>query len=225
MLMIGALSFSACNYWDNPVVIDDPVSPPTNDERLNQVVPQEIRERMESWMPIYDGINPPFVEGVYNIEPMIAEYCSDRESGWTAIPTVIRFSNQNSTNNTLDYADYEGSLQACIGEGAFISGEGNNFSVYFNTIGQMTNVDTKTALVISGTKTSEGIANLYYAFVMVEKGSDPGHRVMNQGEFRIFKDNDGISETTAWNPPALARQRTSVANNEEETMYIFSPAN
>ena len=44
-----------------------------------------------------------------------------------------------------------------------------------------------------GTKSSSGIRNLEYAFVMVEKGDDPNHKLMEEGVFRVFKDKDGLA--------------------------------
>ena len=51
---------------------------------------------------------------------------------------------------------------------------------------------------MSGTKTAEGIQNLQYAFVMVEKGDDPEGILMEEGVFRVFKDGDEISYYTSW---------------------------
>ena len=178
------------------------------DDRLDNVVPEDIQDKIKDHMPLYDGINPPFVEGAYLIEPMTCLYDEENyyQPGHEVIETVIRFSNQNTTTNTLDYEDYEGSLQTSTGSGAFISGSGDNFTAYFNTEGiNYGDTYTKTALVISGTKTAEGIRNLYYAFVMVEKSGPNVDRIMGEGMFRIFKDEDGLSVNTTWSPPSSAR--------------------
>lgn len=176
------------------------------DERFDDVVPPEIQDKIVEHMPLYTGVNPPFVEGAYYIDPMVAVYCEDYgnggfEPGHKVVATTVYFSNQDMSRNTLDYADKEGDSYS-TGQGAFISGSGNNFTAYFNTEGytgnNTGNIYTKTALVISGTKTDYGIENLYYAFIMVEKGSDPNQYLMEEGVFRVFKDEDGFSETTSW---------------------------
>ena len=103
-------------------------------------------------------------------------------------------------NNTLDYQEKEGSQEA-VGKGCFISGEGNKFSVFFNTEGitrYSYDINYKTALVISGIKTDYGIEDLYYAFVMVDKDSDPSHYIMEVGDFRVFRDGDGLSYENYW---------------------------
>lgn len=177
----------------------------TEDERLESVVPEEILDKLDDHMPIYNGVNPPNVEGVYYIDPFVAVYCEDYgnggyEPGHIVYSHMIRFSNQNDDYNTLDYEERSNSGSRGEGKGAFISGTGDNFTAFFNTsMVQSDGVTTsKTALVISGTKTSSGIKNLYYAFVMVEK-YDPYEELMEEGVFRVFKDEDGLSVNTTWN--------------------------
>ena len=173
-----------------------------SEERLNQVIPEELRDRMDDYIPIYDGSNPPNIEGEYIISPMEMTYDSDGdyETGHEFLDTYIKFFNQDMINNTLDYQEKEGSQEA-VGKGCFISGEGNKFSVFFNTEGitrYSYDINYKTALVISGIKTDYGIEDLYYAFVMVDKDSDPSHYIMEVGDFRVFRDGDGLSYENYW---------------------------
>ena len=67
-------------------------------------------------------------------------------------------------------------------------------------------VTSKTALVISGTKASDGIHNLRYAFVVVEKGADPNNHIMDVGDFRVFKDNDELAKTSDWKSHIRSRE-------------------
>ena len=114
-------------------------------------------------------------------------------------PIVIKLHGQDKSKNTINYESYtENSDSYSKGEGAFISGYGNYFTVFFNTIGESQGIQNKTALVISGEKSSYGIKNLRYAFVMVEKGSDPNNVLMREGVFRVFKDGDYLSEPCSW---------------------------
>ena len=72
--------------------------------------------------------------------------------------------------------------------------------------------------MVSGTKTDEGIKDFYYGFVMTDKGSDPNHKLMDVGVYRVFKDGDGISEPTTWEFENSSNQMRSKANPECETM-------
>ena len=181
----------------------------TPEKSINQVIPDEIRKTMEPYITIYDGNNPPNIEGIYVIDPMeiVYDMTGDYEPGDKQFAIIyFEISNQNPSTNTLDYREQEVSYgvvgSESKGEGAFISGEGNNFSVYFNTTG-VTHLDaydvtTTHALVISGTKTYDGIRDLRYSFVIVDKGADPDEMIMNIGDFRVFKDGDNWAEKTYW---------------------------
>ena len=201
------------------------INPWSEDERINSVVPEDIVKKMEPYIPIYTGTTPPIIEGTIFIEPFTAVYCEDYGNGGYAPGTqvnsqYIRFSNQNTIYNTIDMSEVSASgSNSSTGSGAFISGTDNNFTVFFNTVGQSSGISTKTALVISGTKTTTGIANLKYAFVMVDKGSDPDHILMNVGVFRVFEDQDGMSPYVSSWPANAPRQRAEDAR--EWDIYRF----
>lgn len=220
------------------ILIDDTViriyiGEEEKDERIDDVVPPELQTKIVQHMPLYTGKNPPLVEGAYLIDPMVAVYCEDYgnggyEPGREVVATTIRFSNQDSRYNTLDYAEVEGNSYS-QGTGAFISGSGNNFTAYFNTEGNTYTsygyIYTKTALVISGTKTNYGIGDLYYAFIMVEKGSDTNHVLMDEGIFRIFKDEDGMSDNTSWSYDAKSMISDVITNSgisQEPVWTVYS---
>lgn len=179
------------------------------DPRLDDVVPEEIQDKISDYIPIYNGVNPPNIEGSYFIDPFVAVFCEDNgfEPGTQVASSYIRFSNQNSEFNTLDF-ERKSTGSTDEGKGAFICGSGSRFTAFFNTEGYSNDIFNKNALVISGTKTSSGIENLYYAFIMIEKGYDPDNILMQEGYFRVFKDEDGLSVTTAW-PSVLAPSRSA----------------
>lgn len=166
---------------------------------IEDIVPPAILEEMDPYMNIYRGNNPPMIEGTYLIDPLVTVYCQDQGNGGYNPGDIVNseyagFFNQDNSKLTLDFkAESVNGTSYEKGNGSFIAGDGNNFTVYFNTNGMTQNITTRTALVISGTKTSSGIQNLEYAFVMVEKGADPEHILMNEGVFRVFKDKDGLS--------------------------------
>lgn len=184
------------------------------DPRLNSVVPEDILINVKDYMPIHQGVNPPIIEGSYLVDPLRVVYCADEGNGGYApgsmnfAPLYIRFTNQNPKNNTLDYEEKEGDISSAVGDGAFISGSGNNFTAFFNTEGTSQNIYTKTAIVISGTLTGQGIKNFYYAFVMVDKGYDPDPVLMAKGVFRIFDDADNLAVTTSWKSPQKSRSES-----------------
>ena len=180
---------------DTTTVIIEP------DERMYNSVPEETVSKLQEYMPVYGGNTPPNIDGVFIAEPWTLVYTSDQqfEPGELFAENVMKFSNQNPSDNTIDYYCWQGG-GTYVGKGAGISGSGDNFTVYFDVYGsspsQFDNyiIKNRVALVISGTITAEGIKDIYYAFTMVSKENDTYGEIMDVGEFRIFHDADRLSE-------------------------------
>ena len=178
---------------------------PWSSEELSDVVGgDETADSLRKWMPIHYGNNPPNIEGCYFIDPFETVYCLDQGNGGYNPGDIVNsiyclFQDQNTSAGTIDYNSVSVSGTSwSTGKDAYIRGSDNNFTAFFNTEGNTDGISTKTALVISGTKTSEGIKDLYYAFVMVEKGDDPNGILMEEGIFRVFRDEDGMSVNDTW---------------------------
>ena len=196
------------------------INPWRTEPEIENVIPEDLVNKMSEKITIYRGTNPPIIEGCYFIDPFVTVYCEDEGNGGFEVGHVInshiiQFLNQDNVYQTLDYEGKSANGKSSdVGEGAFISGSGNNFSVFFSTIGTTkTNnghtVSDKTALIISGTKTSSGIKDLYYAFVMIEKSGDVDGELMNEGVYRVFKDEDGLSVNYTWSSTSSAPQTKS----------------
>ena len=200
----------------------------TVDNRLEDVLPEEFRVLIEPYMPIHKGTNPPNVEGVYLNSPAVLVYSSDGgyDPGKVFADNYLRFQNQDMKNNTIDYEAKEVSKGSTLstesGPGAFISGTGNDFTIFFNTTGIIYedeyNVSYKEALLISGTLSDSGIRDFYSGFVMVEKSSDPKEYLIDIGTYRVFKDRDGLAAFANW--PNNARARSfKVENGQVKTPW------
>lgn len=169
--------------------------------RINQVVPERLLDEIEEYIPVFYGINPPNVEGQYVMSPeeLIYDSTYGYDPGYVFSDLYFQFLNQDMVNNSLDYKEKQGESSG-LGTGAFISGEGDHFSVFFNTdktaVFSDYTVYYKTALVLSGTKTKDGIKDMYRAFVVVEKSDDPNNHIIPVDAIRILKDGDGLCSTT-----------------------------
>ncbi len=220
-LVTMVMSVSCLRDGEDTIVLENTPAP------IEDIIPPVILDEMEEYILIHRGENPPKVEGVYLVEPE-AVYCSDNgfEPGYDNIfRHLSRFFNQNDRTLTLDYEEKNEQGSHSEGIGSFISGSGNNFTVYFDTEG-ITNDEgveiwRKTALVISGTLTSAGIQDLQYSFVMVEKKDPDGH-LMDEGEFRVFKDKDGVSPKSSWNLFSTKSTRSGDTDNFPWFQYIRS---
>lgn len=202
MAAVTMVAFVACG--DDNKEDDEPVV--TTDSRILSVIPNKYLSELKKHMTIYDGMNPPNVTGTYLMGPSTV-LVFDSHYGWDHDPDFgtyyLDFTQQNEKNNTLSYreADADGVLRGS-GHGAYICGEGNNFTVYLSTDNTQKS-DGKTitytkATIISGTLTSEGIRNLRYAFLITNKSGDPDDQVvMMVGAYRVIKDKDEFTEKVA----------------------------
>ena len=182
-------------------------------KRIDHVIPPEYKEPMDPYITIYEGSNPPNIEGVFVMSPseLFHDSTDDFNVGYVFSDMYFRFFNQDMINNTLDYEEKQG-RSVGKGTGCFISGEEDKFTVYF-TIDETYSYEKytiylKKALIISGILTNGGIKNLEYAFVVTDKSDDPDRKLINPGDFRVVKDGDGIAEYTSW--PSGVRTRGSV---------------
>jgi len=185
------------------------------DERITQEIPTEYLSKMSAYMPIFSGSTPPNIEGIYNMSVQVMVHNSDVESSYQAGRTfadgISEFTNQNMSANTVQYRYEERStdtnevVSTSAAEEAKVLGQGTTFTTF--TIVKSTNNDgawTKMATILSGTMTSSGIKDFYRGILMLDK-YDPNDNIMNVGDFRIFKDQDGLSEPTTW----MTRQRSA----------------
>lgn len=193
-----AMSMVSCSSDDDD---DDNSFKDIDPSKIEEVIPPKILAQVKQYMPIYDGDTPPLVEGEYRLKPLCAVYCSDGpvsgfEPGEEVVSMMIKFINQNTATNQVDfYAKSAGTLNLS-GPGAYIIGSGSNFTAFFLCTGSTAGVQTREVIVLSGQYSAKGISNCYYMTLMRDKGKDPNNEIMEKGTFRIFKDNDGLAECT-----------------------------
>ena len=195
------------------------------DERIAQEIPVEYLSKMSAYMPIYAGSTPPSIEGTYLMNPCVMVYNSDLNGSYKPGKIfndyIAKYTNQNMTKNTATYQYEERNKNVDVTSKsdeaeAKVLGEGNNYTTY--TIVETTNTDgswTKMATILSATVTAEGLRNFYEGILMLDK-KDPNNTRMDIGVFRIFKDEDGLSEPTTWK----ARMRDARVGLDERAAYL-----
>ena len=179
-------------------------------KRIDHVIPPEYKDELDPYITIYEGANPPNIEGIYLMSPNELKYDAtfQFEIGHVFSDMYLHFYNQDMINNTIDYQEKQSKSEG-TGEGCFISGEDNKFTVYFN-VDEVNHYNydiyVKKAVIISGILTDDGIKDLEYGFIFVEKSNDPDRHLINPGDFRIIKDGDGMGNKTTW--PSSIRTRS-----------------
>ena len=203
LLLSGSMFLTGCTNADNPIDNNPQVPPetPEVDDRIPTVIPDEVRDQIQEYITIYDGVTPPNVEGSYYLDPqtLIGSSLDYDMYGSVFLSDTQKYSGQDMQKNTIDMIRVCGNGSEWMkGSGAFISGSDDNFTIYFDMEGEVSGVPVKEAIVLSGTKTTEGIKNLTWGFIMKEKGDDPNGYVVPVGTFRIFTDGDGMSGNVEW---------------------------
>tara|TARA_B100001146_G_scaffold223545_1_gene238497 strand:+ start:5469 stop:6656 length:1188 start_codon:yes stop_codon:yes gene_type:complete len=140
------------------------------------------------------GDNPPSLEGAYLISPAIlVESSVPGDAPGMRFPDYrAEISNQNNESLTLDYYG-QGGFQIDEGDGSFISGEGNNFTIYLKTTSQIGSYPVETTFTISGTVVEGGFADVRLAALMLDDKGDPQHVYISNDTGRLIEDGDGFS--------------------------------
>ncbi len=166
----------------------------------SSVIPNEIRNKFEQSMPLHTGTTPPDISGQYMVNNFTLVGSSlnyDEIGGGGYADMYVAFI--KGAKGKLSYRERQGSSESGSDDVTVeIVGSNNNFTAYFITTGVSSGISTKRSTVISGTLTNSGIRNFHYAFIMLEKGSDPSHQLVEVNTYRIFKDGDGSAEKYTW---------------------------
>jgi len=109
----------------------------------------------------------------------------------------LTFSDQDNealTLNLLRSADVGNEAE---GAGSFISGSGNNFTVFFRTdVVEPSGHIYEATETYSGTVTPIGIIDLEVAFFVIDDGGDPAGDIIPVDTGRLLSDSDLVSEQT-----------------------------
>ena len=191
------LIFSGCLKDD----VDTLVLPPLRYALpITDVVPSSILSEIKKSMPIYEGETPPEIEGVYVINPneLVIASAEDLTPGIVISNDTVKFTNQNAKTNVITF-ERKQKTENEFSDFVSLVGSGNNFTAYFNADGTTTEgINYKTATVISGTMTANGIKDYYKSFILLEKDDDPNNILFPAKAFRIFKDGNALAENTTW---------------------------
>lgn len=170
---------------------------------VDELIPEETVKKIERYVPIYRGNTPTLFEGAFAQDKAVAVYCSDnyKQPGGEILSNYMRFYNLDQENLTIDFECVEPNNSGVVVERhpatqVLVSGSGNNFTLCYVSNGKVNSSITKEAYIISGTKTASGIKDLYFAFTMLE--SSVPSQTMKVGEFRSYKDKDGLSVPVTW---------------------------
>ena len=155
----------------------------------------DIDKLRQRGMPVNEGIQPPNIEGIYVSSPheLVSPYGpdDDYQSGKVFIDFILRFSKQNSTDQTAQVETKNGSTVGA-GQGGFLAGNGNKFTFFAEIDTKDGSTLSKQVRLFSGEITPDGIKDFYTTLLMVSK-TDPDDELIPVGASRIIKDGDGLA--------------------------------
>jgi hypothetical protein len=163
----------------------------------DMITNEQIDQLKEDGLDIFEGSNPPNVEGSYLADSQYCIYSSDGDSEWYTYDYYYNFTNQSGDTLTLAY---NGGDSSDVSEGdiGYIMGEGQNFSVFVESNGTYEEISYTTVTVYSGTLDTDGIHDFEMGFILTKKSDDPYGYMMDVGDDRIFIEDDYLAEAVAW---------------------------
>lgn len=185
MGMIILLSIASC--------CKEEMTPP-----VNPLPPEVLKQIEANGQVLHQGTNPPNIDGKYFITPplLVSSNFDDNISpGYEFIDIIVTFSDweKGSSDITIQIEEVGKSLGTAMG--SYISGVGNDFTVYvlIDVTDEKDHTYTTTQ-VFSGTWTEDGIKDLQLSIFMVDDKGDPNDEYIENGEGRLIEDGDGFSE-------------------------------
>lgn len=198
-IVLGA---TACSSDDSNEKVTD-----TSEKKLyDYYVDTNMQKSIDQLgIKIHKGDTPPNVEGIYTIDPFRCTMSNfnDGYLGVTLGASTLTLSNQNTANLSVDFKNltiysFDSNNEIWEGKGSFISGEGNKFSIFLHSNGEL-NKGSYTAkyqnlIILSGeldivNNQIKGIKNLQMASIMHDDYGDPYNTLISIGQGRLFENN------------------------------------
>jgi hypothetical protein len=154
----------------------------------------QLRTLKDLGLPINDGMRPPDITGTFYGDSIVLKGTNipgDWPLGTGFGNMEITFYSQHNDGSVL--VSYTQGSESGTGLGSFVSGSGNDFSVYAQITGTSSGISFEDAMVFSGTMSAGGIQDFTYGLIMTDKGSDPYDDLINVGDARVFDENDGLA--------------------------------
>ena len=164
------------------------------DQIVGEMLDNDQRDILENLgMPINSGNNPPDIEGFYLTDDLDCvadttdDYMQDLYYNWNFY---------DQTDNEIKVSYFNNGTDSATGQGSYIFGEGNDFTIYIEFNGSDGSVSYTNVNIISGTLTSSGIEDFTQGFIMTDKtGDDYDYYLMAVNEARIYEEGDGLAES------------------------------
>lgn len=166
---------------------------------LDNLLSSEYQDEIIKYVPLNKGSSPPNVEGTYYMNTPVITFDSDDDKELGTDYAIISIKNQ-STVNTVSFEmrecdnDEEGEEELTKSDLCQISGSGSKFTLCFKYYEVDGNANVTVVFVISGTKTTSGIADFCGGFIVTERNDPDGDSDFAYvGYIILFAEKDGLA--------------------------------
>lgn len=168
---------------------------------LNEMLPADILDAISEQMPLYEGENPPMLEGSYVFSPCRILYSSFQSSLIDSLPDYhfkLSFQKKEGKNSFIKFVGDNSIMRIDSCENACLVGKNQYFTAYYNVKGKhYSGISYNAVLILTGTKKEEGFVDCYLGIVLLDKSVNASDSLlMPVGSFRIINDGDAIVEKT-----------------------------
>lgn len=186
--------FPACTKNDDSTIIL--LGTESYVEVILDAIPDSLRTTFEQHFgEIPQGYVPPKIEGLFVVAPK--QRCYSNATNWPlniVEPNLnLSFSNQHNSVVELNLAEATDTFTDTV----YVVGYENKFTVYYQENKSMTinndSVVLKRGIIVKGEMCDEGIKDLYFANIIMDVEGAPEVALVEQGQFFIYKDGDGIA--------------------------------
>ena len=179
-----------------------PWSPtPVNGEIPTSVLPSELASEISQYISIYQGVNPPEVEGQFIVSPYILFHATSGDT--TNILYHDRYIAFFRHGDRVDFFgkqwdDYANAYYLEAYRQLNVIGDGNNFTTYYIVEGYPNGMYAKQSVIFSGTwdVANNAINDFKVVTILLATGGNPNLGSVNS--YCIFGDEDGVSEYNPW---------------------------
>lgn len=197
ILAFGGLLFTSCvKEGDDTIVL------PLPDGKIPySVIPERLQDSLvNNGFTIYEGINPPNIEGIYLAAPLDLHYASDDYQN-LFYDLTMTFSGQKR-RGMVTYSERQRDTVEGESISAQVIGHDSCFTMYcYQYVSEYSGAEQlwrcKIATVISGIATGRGIRNCQYSYIMLENEAIDDYymsQLANIETFRIYFDGDKMAK-------------------------------
>ena len=152
-------------------------------------------------LTVTKSTNPSSIQGTFKISPCFLQNSNIPKDpiGIKTNDMYFSFYNQKADLSISSKSIEVKTNNVTTGQGGFIFGNNDSFSVYLNENGSTQGktglpITYKLATIVSGQITANGIRNMSYGIIMTNKQGDIYNEIIGINQCRVFKDSDLVSE-------------------------------